>query len=167
MPTAIDPIDPAQILAAIERLKSRVAEAVEAELDLEKTRKTRSLKLAQEITRREDSDAMALAAKLAELEATHLTATAARERAYMIRRDHLPRAFHASRATLAKRLEEKKNEVVGKAQGTILSERKVLHERLAKVTSGHQAVMVDLLTDREAVGGGSIPPGTTFATCLI
>lgn len=151
MPNATDPMNPAQILAAIERLKIRVAETVEAELDLEKTRKTRSLKLAQEITRREESDAITLATRLAELEATYQTATAARERAYMIRRDHLPRAYHASRATLAKRLEEKKIETVGKAQGTILSERKVLHERLAKATADHQAVMVDLLTDRESI----------------
>ncbi len=151
MPTATDPIDPAQILTAIEGIKRRIAETAEAELDLEKTRKSRSLKLAQEITRREESDAAALAARLAELEATYQTATAARERAYMSRRDHLPRAYHASRATLAKRLEEKKLEVVGKAQGTILAERKVLHERLEAATSGHQAVMVDLLTDREAI----------------
>ncbi|RYD31893.1 MAG: hypothetical protein EOP87_13850, partial [Verrucomicrobiaceae bacterium] len=151
MPNAIDPIDPAQVLTAIERMKHRVAETVEAELDLEKTRKSRSLKLAQEITRREESDAIALATRLAELEATYQTATAARERAYMSRRDHLPRAYHASRATLAKRLEEKKLEAVGKAQGTILAERKILHERLAETTAGHQSVMVDLLTDREAI----------------
>ncbi|WAC19564.1 FtsK/SpoIIIE domain-containing protein [Luteolibacter sp. SL250] len=151
MPNATDPIDPARILSAIEGIKRRVAQTAEAELDLEKTRKSRSLKLAQEITRREESDAAALAARLAELEATYQTATSARERAYMIRRDHLPRAYHASRATLAKRLEEKKLEAVGKAQGTILSERKVLHERLEAATSRHQSVMVDLLTDREAI----------------
>ncbi|MBX3742118.1 MAG: AAA family ATPase [Akkermansiaceae bacterium] len=151
MPNATDPMDPARILSAIEGIKRRVAETAEAELELEKTRKSRSLKLAQEITRREDSDASALAARLAELESTYETATSARERAYMGRRDHLPRAYHASRASLAKRLEEKKLEAVGKAQGTILSERKVLHERLAETTSRHQAVMVDLLTDREAI----------------
>ncbi len=151
MPNATDPIDPARILSAIEGIKRRVAETAEAELDLEKTRKSRSLKLAQEITRREDSDAAALAARLAELEATYQTATAARERAYMSRRDHLPRAYHASRASLAKRLEEKKLEAVGKAQGTILAERRVLQERLEAATSGHQSVMVGLLTDREAM----------------
>ena len=151
MPNATDPIDPTRILSAIEGIKRRVAQTAEAELDLEKTRKSRSLKLAQEITRREESDAAALAARLAELEATYQRATSARERAYMSRRDHLPRAYHASRATLAKRLEEKKLEAVGKAQGTVLSERKILHERLEEATSRHQSVMVDLLTDREAI----------------
>jgi S-DNA-T family DNA segregation ATPase FtsK/SpoIIIE len=151
MPNATDPIDPGRILSAIEEIKRRVAETAEVELELEKTRKSRSLKLAQEITRREESDAAALAARLAELETTYQTATAAREHAYMRRRDHLPRAYHSSRASLAKRLEEKKLEAVGKAQGTVLSERKILHERLAEATSRHQSVMVDLLTDREAI----------------
>ena len=82
MPTATDPRDPAHVLAAIERMKVRVAETVATELEFEKTRKTRSLKLAQEITRREETDAAALATKLAELEASYQTATAARERGY-------------------------------------------------------------------------------------
>jgi hypothetical protein len=151
MLNATDPIDPTRILSAIDGIKRHASETAEAELNLEKTRKSRSLKLAQEITRREDSDAANLAARLAELEATYQKATAAREHAYMRRRDHLPRAYHASRATLAKRLEEKKLEAVGKAQGTILAERKVLNERLQEVSTRHQSVMVELLTDREAI----------------
>ncbi len=151
MPTATDPTDPHDVHAQLERLKQGISAAAEAERELGTNRKARNLKLAQEITRREEADAAAYTARLADLSAAHQAAVDRREWLYQRRKDHLPRAYHASRASLAKRLEEKKARAVGKVRGSILIDRKKLQGALAEAVEDHRSVMTDLLADRETM----------------
>jgi len=149
MPTAIDSIHPTHVFSELQRMRNAIATAVEAEAELEKTRKVRNLKLSQEITRREEADAETFTARLAELAVNHQALTARKEWEFLRRTERLPHAYHSSRATLARRLQEKKDQAVAKAHGVVLSERKKYQGTLSEATEEHRLVMEGLHSQRE------------------
>lgn len=149
MPSASDPIDPERVLSAIGRFRSTINRALATEEELDQSRRARHLKLSREITAREQSDLEALDASLKELNYQHELATWKEQKSYDNRKTRINQAYHASRASLSKRLQDKKDARVSATQHTILAQRKIHQRDVDEAVAAHRAFQEKLLSDRE------------------
>jgi hypothetical protein len=101
MPTAIDPIDPGQVLGDLERLKIGLATALSREEELDRVREQDRVMKSREITAQEKRDAENLEARVAEQVVIQKETIDQQQVAYELRLARIRQAYHSSRSTLA------------------------------------------------------------------
>ena len=195
MPTATDAIDPRSVQERLQRLKTGVATATAAEHALLKSKAERLAALRRESLRHAEGDAANLDIRIHTQAAEFQERLAHHQARLAERTERIQQAYHASRATDARRLQDHKDQRIGQLQGTIMRNRQTRQQDLEQAEDLHRlfqervlaaqvlrrqlraSVMSSLRTFRPWLDGwfdgrhGTFPavtvPATPEATCAV
>ena len=148
MPTAIDGHDPRTVLERLDALKSGVSRVTEAERALVKSKAARLAALHHESRRHAEEESLRLDARLHRIAADFTDAADAAQAAAELRAARIQNAYHASKASLARRVQERKDRRIGRVQGDIMRKRQERQQDLDQATAEHLAFQQLLVTDR-------------------
>ena len=130
MPTATDSIDPRSVQERLQRLKAGVVSATTAEHALLKSKAERLSALRRESQRRVEGDAAKLDIRIHTLAAEFQELLAHQQGRVAARTERIQQAYHASRASYGRRLQEHKDQRIGQLQGTIMRNRQTRQQEL-------------------------------------
>jgi hypothetical protein len=148
MQTATESIDPRSVRERLERLKSGVAATVAAEASLMKSKAERLSALRREAQRQAETNAQKLEVRIHAINEDFKQQAAALEMATEQRRARMQRAYHSSKSSLARRIQEAKDRKIGKVQGAIMRNRQTRQQELEQADANHRAFLEMLLADR-------------------
>nr|MCU0751153.1 hypothetical protein [Akkermansiaceae bacterium] len=123
MRTAIETTDPREVIDAIGRLQAGVRKTVAAEAALMKTKAEKMSALWREGQGKTETEAARLEARMLVLKEQYREAISAAETAREMRLAIIQRAYHSSKAALAKVVQGKKDRRIGQVQGAIMRNR--------------------------------------------
>lgn len=148
MRTAIETTDPHEVTDAIGQLQAGVRKTVAAEAALMKTKAEKMSALWREGQGRTESEAARLEARMLGLKEQYREAISAAETAREMRLAIIQRAYHASKAALAKVVQGKKDRRIGQVQGAIMRNRQERQKQLEDATEHHRQFIDQVLADR-------------------
>ena len=148
MPTVNDPMNPGHVLAHLQAIKAGISSTLASEDELIHERAGRIQVVRRAHTLREETESATSAAQLAQLATANRLALERSQATFEARSAWIQSAYHNSRNSLAKRLQDLKDRRIGHVQGTILRNRKSRKEELAQATEAHRAFQDLLVADR-------------------
>jgi hypothetical protein len=148
MRTATDAIDPRSVLERLECLKAAVSPVTSAERELMKSKAERLAALRREARRHEETEAEKLDVRLHQLAAEFKERTEAGQSVLAARSARIQQAYHASKTSLARRIQESKDLRIGRVQGDIMRRRQERQQELDLATAVHRAFLEQLVGDR-------------------
>jgi hypothetical protein len=148
MQTVTEPIDPRSVLERLERLKSGVSAVTAAEGALLKSKAERLSGLRREAQRHAEQQAETLDARIHAL-AADFREWAAHEQSHTdARAARIQQAYHASKASLARRIQESKDRRIGRVQGAIMRNRQTRQQELDQASGRHLEFLKQLVAER-------------------
>ena len=148
MQTATDTIDPRSMRDDLERLKSGVAGTTADELALMKAKAARLSVLRREAQQHAEADERMLEMRIQEISGDFNERISQAHITMELRSAKIQQAYHASKSSLAHRIQEAKDRRIGKAQGTIMRNRQTRQQELDQAAASHAEFLEHLLTDR-------------------
>ncbi|MEO8613901.1 MAG: hypothetical protein ABI600_02080, partial [Luteolibacter sp.] len=148
MQTATETIDLRSVQGQIEALKTAIATVRAGEAVLIKKQAEGLVAVRKEMARREEADAEKLNARIHELTAIHHQTVEALNAATQKRQARIHQTYHASKSTLAQRMQEMKDRRIGQVQGVIMRNRQQRQQQLEIATEAHREFQTQLLADR-------------------
>jgi len=148
MQTATDAIDPRSVSADLERLKSGVSRTTATELALMKTKAASLSVLWREAQQHAESDERKLEMRIQEISGILNEQIVRVQIAMESRSAKIQQAYHASKSSLARRIQEAKDRRIGKAQGEIMHNRQTRQHELDQATASHAEFTGQLVADR-------------------
>jgi len=149
MQTVTESNDLLSVQAEVERLRTGIAAVAASERELIKARAERLLVIRKETAHREELDVAKLARRIHELAAIRQDEIDRAHVAAELRGARIHQAYHASKTALANREQGVKDRKIGQIQGSIMRNRQVRQEELAKAKEGHEAFVALLMGDRK------------------
>jgi hypothetical protein len=148
MRNANETIGPRQVTEGITRLKADIASITAAEAALLKTKAGKLSALRREAQQHADAEAEVIDARVhgihedfkREVETVH---AAAGKRAA-----HVQHAYHASKAAIAREIQETKDRRIGRVQGDIMRRRQTRQQSLDQAAADNEAFQKSLADDR-------------------
>ena len=148
MQTATESIDAHSVQERLERLKSGVSSTTAAEAALMKTKAERLSALRREARKFAEADAQKLEIRIHALTEDFKEQTARAHVAMELRSARIQQAYHSSKASLARRIQEEKDRRIGKVQGAIMRNRQTRQQELDQAAASHAAFVEQLTADR-------------------
>ncbi len=148
MQTATESTDLRSVQGQLDHLKSAVADVVSSEQALIKERAARMTVVRREMILRDEADAELAKARIQALAAVRQQAIDAEAAAWEARGERIHQAYHASRASLAQRVQGVKDRRIGRVQGAIMRNRQARQLELEQAKVEHQAFQTQLAEDR-------------------
>ncbi|MCX6878958.1 MAG: FtsK/SpoIIIE domain-containing protein [Verrucomicrobia bacterium] len=149
MSTANDPMTPGRVLEQVHALKAGMASGLASEEELAQARTAKLLVVRRENTHREEAETAGTTAQLADLATRHRHELERVQAALERRKAWIQTAYHNSRNSLAKHLQDLKDRRISHVQGTIVRDRKTRKQELSKASAAHRAFQEQLVADRK------------------
>ncbi len=148
MQTATDPIDPRSVLEQLGQLRSGVSSVASAEQALMKSKAERLSVLRREAQRHGEAEAERLNVRMHQLSMEFTDRIEGEQAAVEARAAWIQRAYHASRESLSRRVQRRKDRLIGRVQGDIMRNRQARQEEFEQAASRHQEFVQQLIGDR-------------------
>ncbi len=148
MQTAIESIDLCSVQEPLQHLKTAIAAASTAENDLLKSKAERFSALRRESLRHAEGNASKRDLTIHGLTQDFNERVGQAQSAADARAARIQQAYHSSRASLARQIQERKDRRIGEMQGSIMKRRETRQQELAQATERHRAFQEQLLLDR-------------------
>jgi DNA segregation ATPase FtsK/SpoIIIE, S-DNA-T family len=148
MQTATENFDPRTVRAGLERLKAGVSSAAATERGLMKAKAERLSALRREAQHHAEQDAQKLEIRIHTLNDRYKQQLAQAQAAMELRLARIQQAYHSSKSSLARRIQESKDRRIGKVQGAIMRKRQERQQELEQAGERHRVFQEELLADR-------------------
>lgn len=148
MQIATDAIDPRSVRDDLEHLKSGVSRTTAAELALMKTKAASLSVLRHEAQQHAEAEDHALELRIQEISGNFNEQFSRVHTAMEMRSAKIQQAYHASKSSLAHRIQETKERRIGKAQGAMMRKRQTRQQELDQAAASHAEFLGDLLAAR-------------------
>ncbi|MBC8127316.1 MAG: hypothetical protein H8M99_09280, partial [Gloeobacteraceae cyanobacterium ES-bin-144] len=148
MQTANEVFDLRSVQEQLEHLKSGVQTATSSEKALLKTKAERLSTLRREAQRHGESDAEKVSIRIHTLTDEYKERVVQAEANAEARAAWVQRAYHNSKSSLARRIQQAKDSKIGKVQGAIMRNRQAREQELMQATQRHQELLQLLKADR-------------------
>lgn len=145
MQTAIETMDPNSVRERLERLKVGITATTAAEAALMKTKAERLSALRREATRHAEAESHKLDIRIQLLAEDYREKVSRAHVEMELRSARIQHAYHSSKSSLARRIQESKDRRIGKVQGAIMRNRQQRQHELDQAAAAH-ASFVELLT---------------------
>jgi len=149
MQTANDTIDPRGICGQLEQLKNGVSSVAHAEAALLKSKAERLSVLRREALHHGEAEAEKLDIRIHALALEHKDRLAREQAVVEARSQRIQNAYHSSRASLANRIQERKDRRIGQVQGKIMRNRQSRQQELEQAADQHRAFQKQILAERK------------------
>lgn len=150
MQIANDHISPHKVTEEINRLQSGIAAVIDAEKALLKTKAESLYGLRCEAQRHAEAETLRLNAHIHAIDEDYNIKLAAADTAAQARAARAHQAYHASKAGLARKTQQLKDQRIGRAQGDIMRHRQMRQQKLDQAATVHEAFHLLLAEDRAA-----------------
>ncbi|MEO7100283.1 MAG: FtsK/SpoIIIE domain-containing protein [Luteolibacter sp.] len=148
MQTATESINLRSVQGQLEDLKSSIAAVTASEAALLKKQAQGLVSVRHEMTRREEIDAEKLNSRILEIAVVQKHAINLADTDLEVRRAKIHLAYHNSRTSLSRRMQEMKDRRIGQVQGSIMRNRKARQEELDRAKTAHLEFQKQLGADR-------------------
>jgi hypothetical protein len=138
MQTAIDAMDPRSVIELLDELKSAVSSVTAAEQALMKSKAERLSALRREAQRHAEAESTNLDVRIHQLAADFKHQAEVEQFAMEARPARIQSAYHASKASLAQRIQARKDRKIGRVQGDIMRNRQMRQQELEQAVARHQ-----------------------------
>jgi energy-coupling factor transporter ATP-binding protein EcfA2 len=145
-----DPIDPRSVRQALEELGFGISAVVAAEKGLLKDKAGKLSSLRRDAQAHAGAEEQRLAARLLEIGSDFKERASLAHAAAQARATKAQQAYHASKASLARRMQERKDSKIGRVQGDIMRKRQARQQELARAVAEHESFQKTLMEDRAA-----------------
>ncbi len=149
MQTAIDTIDPREVRRRLEQLKSGVSSVTHAEADLLKSKAEILSALRREAQRHAEAEAEKLDVQIHTLKLEFKERLAREQTVMDARGQRIQQAYHSSKASIARRLQERKDRRIGHVQGKIMRNRQTRQQELDEASDQHRSFQKQILAERK------------------
>jgi hypothetical protein len=145
-----DAIDPRSVRQALEELGFGISAIVAAEKGLLKDKAGRISAQRREAQAHDEAETVRLDMRLLEIDSDYKERNALAHAAAQARAARARQAYHASKSSLARRMQEKKDSRIGRVQGDIMRKRQTRQQQLAQAVAEHESFQKALMDDRAA-----------------
>jgi hypothetical protein len=150
MRNANETIDPRQVTEGITRLKADIASVTAAEAALLKTKAGKLSALRREAQQHADAEAVVIDKRLHEIHEDFKRKVERAHAAAEQRSARAQQAYHASKAAIAREIQESKDRRIGRVQGDIMRRRQTRQQELDRAAADNEAFQKSLGDDRAA-----------------
>jgi S-DNA-T family DNA segregation ATPase FtsK/SpoIIIE len=148
MQTATENFDPRSVRDRLERLKTGVSSAAAAEKGLMKSKAERLSALRREAQHHAEQDAQKLEIRIHALNEGYKEQLAQVQAAMELRHARIQQAYHSSKSSLARGIQESKDRKIGKVQGAIMRNRQTRQQELEQAGEQQRMFQEELMSDR-------------------
>ena len=148
MQTATDSIDLRSVQGQLEHLKSSIASVTAEEEALLKKQAQALVAVRHSMTRREEIDSEKLNRRVQEIAAIQKDSISRAHAEIETRQAKIHQAYHSSRSSLARRMQEMKDRRIGQVQGSIMRNRQARQQELDRAKTAHHEFQKQLIADR-------------------